>query len=272
MYLNTILNMRRAHVLFTCISAGKTSPAVWGVFTHQTSPPFPVSAFPFLLLPAFLTIFLSSVAWLLIEGQSYVSAHYLLNLASTLTFAAFVIHGAALTGTSAASNDKSLQKRSKYNSADCLSPPWSVCTPTLDRSSFQHRAGTCRLRLNDFLLLMIIICKGSAPTAITKCGLSSRKKHSEPTKAETLELGHKTLFYVSKLPLLHTMQMGFLYTLIFPGCTYSTLQSATTLTPVKLNKSLCTGERTEPMINNGKNNSSVCKASSKTKVRNVLWQ
>lgn len=47
-YLNIILNMNQTHVLFTCISAGKTSPAAFGVFTHQTSASLPHHCFPFL--------------------------------------------------------------------------------------------------------------------------------------------------------------------------------------------------------------------------------
>lgn len=36
-YLNIILNMNQTHVLFTCISAGKTSPAVWCIYTSNIS-------------------------------------------------------------------------------------------------------------------------------------------------------------------------------------------------------------------------------------------
>lgn len=67
-YLNIALNMNQAHVLFTCISAGKTSR---GAFTHQTSPShshqcflFQSHSFPVMiwflspLLP-FYTVFLS---------------------------------------------------------------------------------------------------------------------------------------------------------------------------------------------------------------------
>lgn len=46
-YLNIIPDMNQTLVLFTCIPAGKTSPAVCGVFTYQTSPLLPHLCFPF---------------------------------------------------------------------------------------------------------------------------------------------------------------------------------------------------------------------------------